>query len=88
LAASHYRKFTRAFAKVLDVDTTSQMMKLVESGLADVALTNTIDGLMVLKAKGINTVEPIEKALARLDLFHYIHIDKTTKINYLLPVQK
>ena len=50
-------------------------MSFVERGRADVALTNTVDGLMVLNKLGIDNVIPIEKPLAVLDLFHYIHAD-------------
>ncbi len=48
-------------------------MLFVERGRADVALTNTIDGMMTLKELGINDIIPIEKPLAILNLFHYIY---------------
>ena len=71
----HTNNITQGFSNIHDLNTTEQIMRFVERGRADVALTNTIDGFMVLKKLGINNVVAIEKPLAVLELFHYLHED-------------
>lgn len=71
----HTNKITEGLTNISNLNTTKQVMRFVEKGRADVALTNTVDGLMALKQLGINNIIPIEKPLATLDLFHYIHED-------------
>lgn len=69
----HTNNITKGFLNVTDVNSTEQAMRLVARGMVDVALTNTIDGLMTLKKFKIDNVAPINKPLATLDLFHYVH---------------
>jgi len=71
----HTNNITKGLTNIYDLNTTKQLMRFVEKGRADVALTNTVDGLMALKELGIDTIVPSEKPLATLDLFHYIHED-------------
>lgn len=71
----HTNNITEGLANVTDVNSTEQTMRLVAQGIVDVALTNTIDGLMALKKLGIDSIVQIDKPLATLDLFHYIHKD-------------
>lgn len=69
----HTNNITQGLINVSDVDSTEQMMWLVEKGMVDVALTNTIDGLMALSILNIDDIVPLDAPLATLDLFHYIH---------------
>lgn len=69
----HTNNITRGLTNVIDVDSTSQLMWLVNSGRADVALTNTLDGVIALKRLKIDSVKPCGTALATLDLYHYVH---------------
>ncbi|MCF2857744.1 transporter substrate-binding domain-containing protein [Pseudoalteromonas sp. SMS1] len=69
----HTNNITKGMKYVEDMDTTKQILRLVSAGLADVALTNRIDGLVQLDELGITNVEPLNKNLAVLELFHYIH---------------
>ncbi|MBU2969182.1 transporter substrate-binding domain-containing protein [Pseudoalteromonas sp. C2R02] len=69
----HTNNITQGLTNVTDVNSTEKVMKLVSEGLADVGLTNTVDGLMVLKNLKLDNVVSINKPLATLDLFHYIH---------------
>lgn len=71
-------KHTNNITKGLDTfdfNSTEQALRFVEKGRADIALTNTTDGLMTLKRFHIKNVMPIESPLATLELFHYIHAD-------------
>ncbi len=71
----HTNNITQGLTNVSDLNTTKQAMRFLVKGRADVALTNTIDGLMALKELGIDNIITIKKPLATLDLFHYIHED-------------
>jgi len=69
----HTNNITKGFSNVHDLNSTETMMKFLQAGRADVALTNTVDGMLVLKKFGIKNIVPIKKPLAVLDLYHYIH---------------
>jgi len=69
----HTNNVTVDLANVKNVDSTEQMMKFLYAGRADIALTNTVDGLLVLKKLGYTNIIPVDKPLAILDLYHYIH---------------
>ena len=69
----HTNNITAGLSNVKDVSSTKQAMRLVNRGIVDVALTNTIDGLVTLENLEIDDVVPIDKPLATLDLFHYVH---------------
>jgi len=69
----HTDNITKGFAKIYDLNSTKQLMLFVDKGRTDVALTNTIDGLMALKELGLKNIIPIKKPLATLNLYHYIH---------------
>ncbi|MCG8617115.1 MAG: transporter substrate-binding domain-containing protein [Desulfobacterales bacterium] len=69
----HTNNITKGLSNVDDKDNTAQMMKLVDSGRSQVALTNTVDGNLVLKQLNLTSIKPIDKPLAVLDLYHYIH---------------
>jgi len=69
----HTNNITQNMPMVHDLNSTKDMMKFLNAGRADVALTNTIDGLLALKNLGYTDIIPIDKPLATLELFHYIH---------------
>nr|WP_077753979.1 transporter substrate-binding domain-containing protein [Shewanella psychrophila] len=58
---------------VHDVDSTEQMMRFLNSGHVDVALTNTIDGVHMIEKLGLDKIQPLDTPLAVLELYHYIH---------------
>lgn len=69
----HTDKITKGLNNVHDSRNTDVMMRFLNAGRADVALTNTVDGLIVLKKLGFDNIVSIESPLAVLDLYHYIH---------------
>lgn len=71
----HTNNITKGIANVHDMNSTESMMKYLLAGRADVALTNTVDGILSLKKLGYTNIVPIDKPLAVLDLFNYIHQD-------------
>ncbi|RJE71003.1 hypothetical protein BGP78_21205 [Pseudoalteromonas sp. MSK9-3] len=77
----HTNNITKGMTNVKDLDTTTQMLRLVSAGLADVALTNTVDGLVALKKLKITNVRPISKSLDRQSLYHYVH----KSLQHLVP---
>jgi len=77
----HTNNITHGLYNVADLNSTEQIMRFVNLGRADVALTNTIDGLMVIKESGFDDIVPIAAPLAKLNLYHYVH----EKHKYLIP---
>lgn len=71
----HTNNITSDLEKVLDVEDTLTMFNMLALGRADVALTNRIDGLQVIKESGIDDIIPGSDVLARLSLYHYIRKD-------------
>ncbi|WP_440053316.1 substrate-binding periplasmic protein [Pseudoalteromonas sp. T1lg65] len=54
----HTNNITQGMPRVEDTDTTVQALNLVSKGLADVALTNRIDGLVMLAPDGDRKCNP------------------------------
>jgi|TARA_B110000196_G_scaffold289736_1_gene275511 ABC-type amino acid transport substrate-binding protein len=69
----HTNNITKGMSNVTDIQSTESMMKFLDKGRADVALTNTVDGNLIIKKLGYTQIIPIDKPLAVLDLFTYIH---------------
>lgn len=69
----HTNRITEGLSNVIDVDSTEKMFKLLEGGRADVALTNTLDGQIILNKYKFESIVAIEKPLAILPLYHYLH---------------
>jgi polar amino acid transport system substrate-binding protein len=63
-------------SQVYTLNSTGQSMRFVMRGRADIALTNTKDGLMIIQKFGFTDLEPLAKPLAVLNLFNYIHESK------------
>ncbi len=81
----HTDNITRGLSRVHNVDSTQEMMKLLNDGLVDVALTNTIDGDLQLRRLGYTDIEKMQKPLATLALYHYVHIEQRHLVE---PVDK
>jgi len=71
----HTNNITEGMPDVYTIGSTEQMMEFLNDGRADVALTNTVDGLMALQKLGFTGIIPLNKPLAVLNLYHYIHSD-------------
>ena len=71
----HTNNITHGHDTIVDLNTTEQIMKFLDKGRADVALTNTVDGLMVINDLGLKNIVKASEPLATLDLYHYIHED-------------
>ncbi|WP_105168254.1 substrate-binding periplasmic protein [Pseudoalteromonas sp. T1lg23B] len=87
----HTQNVTQGMTNVTDTDNTAQMFKLVDAGLADIALTNKMDGLIVLKNLGITTVEAHPHSLDKQALYHYIrkeHVKLIQKVDNKLKQLK
>ena len=69
----HTENITEGLRGVYLVSSTKRMFELLLLGKVDVALTNTMDGLSTIKAMSTTDIMPMEKPLAELDLYHYIH---------------
>lgn len=71
----HTNNITAGMPYVQDLDSTRQLMMFLRAGRADVAITNTINGLLELRRLQITDIVPSGPSLEILDLFHYIHKD-------------
>lgn len=78
----HTNIITRDVDELYDVSSTEDMFKLLLGKKVDVALTNTLDGHLVLKRLGLNNITPMKQPLATLPLYHYIH----KKNKHLVPL--
>ncbi|WP_281561380.1 transporter substrate-binding domain-containing protein [Thalassomonas sp. RHCl1] len=78
----HTNNITAGLSQVYEVNSTEAMFRLLRSGKVDVALTNTLDGNLVLKRLGYQNIIAMEKPLAVLPLYHYIY----QKHQALVPV--
>ncbi|CAH9062185.1 hypothetical protein PSECIP111951_02641 [Pseudoalteromonas holothuriae] len=87
----HTDNITKGLKNITDTDNTSQMFKLIQAGLADIALTNKMDGLVVLKKLGITDITPQTQHLDKLPLYHYIrkeHINLIKRVDNKLKEMK
>ncbi|PKI16077.1 substrate-binding periplasmic protein [Colwellia sp. 12G3] len=78
----HTNNITQGLTSIYDMSSTQDMFKLLLSGKVDVVLTNTIDGNLALARLGLANVVAMQKPLARLSLYHYIH----KKHQNLIPI--
>ncbi|NMP32713.1 transporter substrate-binding domain-containing protein [Thalassotalea sp. M1531] len=78
----HTNNITKWLPNVYNTTSTQNMMNLLLKGKVDVALTNTLDGVTVIKRLGFSNIVPIEKSLATEPLYHYIH----KKHRHLVPL--
>ncbi|MGH1542868.1 MAG: substrate-binding periplasmic protein [Arenicella sp.] len=69
----HTNNISAGLSKVQDIGSTERMMKFLNFGRADIALTNTVDGMLTLQKLGFTDIVPLDKPLATLELFNYIH---------------
>jgi polar amino acid transport system substrate-binding protein len=70
----HTNNITKGLAHVYKVNNTENMFKILQKGIVDVALTNTLDGKLMLKRLGYHNIIPAVKPLAVLPLYHYVHL--------------
>jgi len=74
LGVKHTNNITMGMPKVQSIGNTERMMKFLNAGRADIALTNTINGRLVLEKLGIRDIVAMENPLEVLHLYHYIHV--------------
>ena len=78
----HTNNITQGLDHVFESKNTETMFKLLKAGKVDVVLTNTLDGLIVLKQMNMKGITPMPEPLKSLPLYHYIHTSKA----YLVPL--
>lgn len=69
----HTNNITQGLTRTYEMSSTDDMFKLLLSGKVDVVLTNTLDGNIALERLGLRNVITMDKPLAQLSLYHYIH---------------
>lgn len=68
----HTRDVTQGLSTVHEINDGEQMMKFLDADRADIAITNTITGLGILKKLKNTSIAP-SGTLNTLELFHYLH---------------
>lgn len=71
----HTNNITAGFTNVQDVENTAQLMGFLRVGRAEIALTNTADGLYELHKTGATDIVAMPAPLVVLNLYHYLHLD-------------
>ena len=71
----HTNNITKGLRYISDSPSTVAMFKLLQQGNVDIAVTNYIDGIEVLKKLNLESEIVASKPLAELKLYHYIHKD-------------
>lgn len=69
----HTDNITNGLSHVVEMNSTENMFKILQSGLVDVVLTNTTGGQLILKKLGYQNIIPAKMPLAVFPLYHYIH---------------
>jgi ABC-type amino acid transport substrate-binding protein len=69
----HTNNITKGLKKLYDMNSTENMFKLLLSNKVDVVLTNTMDGNAAISRLGLQNIVEMQKPLARLALYHYLH---------------
>jgi hypothetical protein len=69
----HTNNITKGLNDVYEMNSTENMFKMLQNGMVDVVLTNTLDGNLTLDRMGYENVEAINQPLAVLPLYHYIY---------------
>ena len=71
----HTNNITQGMNNIYEMSNTEEMFKLLLNGRVDIALTNTIDGNLALTRLGYDNIKAMERPLAILPLYHYVHKD-------------
>ena len=71
----HTTNITEGFMNVHKLSGPSQLMKLVQIGRADIALTGRLNGLYLLKKYVISDVVAVGEPVQELLLYHYLYKD-------------
>lgn len=64
---------TQGMDNVAVFPDSSSLMKSLDKDIVDFAITSHLNGLVQLKKLGINSVVALQPALAKRQLFHYLH---------------
>lgn len=71
----HTNNITKGLSRVFDVRNTSSLLDFLLFGRVQIALTNTIDGDVRRQQLKYRHIKRLQKPLATLPLYHYIHKD-------------
>lgn len=71
----HTTNITRGLKKVQIISKMSLLMQFVQKGRAEIALTNRLSGLSLLKKYAISDVVAVGESLKELLLYHYLYKD-------------
>ncbi len=73
IGVKHTNNITQGLTNVYNSKNTVHLFQQLLLGNIDVALTNQVDGELTIKQNNLLGIKLINRSLAKLDLFHYIH---------------
>lgn len=77
----HTNNITEGLPFVFESHSTENIFKLLRAGKVDVAITNTLDGLIVINNMAVNDIIPMDSPLKTLPLYHYIYQSKAAVVS-------
>lgn len=69
----HTDNVTQGLSNIVDLNSTKQIIRFLDKGRADLALTNGIDGLMAISELAVENIEMLPTPLQELDLYFYLN---------------
>ncbi|MFT5706080.1 MAG: polar amino acid transport system substrate-binding protein [Oceanospirillaceae bacterium] len=82
---------TAGATKVHLLENVTQLIKFVELGRADIAITGKLNGRHLIRAQNLNNIVEVGKPLFTYPLYHYLHQDYqwlAPKINTIVKEMK
>ena len=69
----HAELCTKGMDKVQVINYSVKMMELLDADRVDIAITAKINGLVLVKKMGVESIHPLSPPLSRMMVYHYVH---------------
>lgn len=69
----HSQLCTQGMKGVLKANDLTGAMRMLDAGRVDLLITARINGLLMAKELGLETIKPLSPPLSRLWVYHYLH---------------
>lgn len=69
----HTRNVSKNAKEIYEISSSNELLKFVQLGRSQVALTSFIEGKVLLERNDSEGVIPMDSPLERLKLYHYLH---------------
>ena len=69
----HSELCTRGMKKVFEGDNLNGVMRMLNAGRVELLITARINGLLMAKELGLDSIKPLSPPLSRFWVYHYLH---------------